>query len=247
MLLGMTPELQSFHQHWLNDADGLPSCQPHFYNLSHLHETVFVMYKPAENRLPPPVPARSNVSGYVEACRRALLDWFGDGADLWNAVAKALPEKAVGTRLTGFRDLIEHAYFTDLIKCETNEKKELKRHKDHSEPCICYEFEHLLNRATLFITVGNEAWTAVRDKLLHPLSFVPWDGYKHLNLELAKSQKPGVTDVHGVLYGNASRGKFVIPVQHTSRQNNPLRNSYVEYLKEGLGAFSEVKTSDDGA
>ena len=245
MLLGMTPELLNFHRRWLKDGGGIPAaCRPHFYNLGHRHQTVFVMHTPLENRLIP--PERSNVSAYVEACRKVLLGWFGEEADLWNRVAQALPENAVGTRLTGFCDLIEHAYFTDVVKCEST-KKDRKAHVNHTEPCVCDEFKQLLNRATLFIAVGSEAWAAVRDKHVRPLSLVPWPGYQHLNLELAKSPRPNLTDVHGVLFRNAATGQFVIPVAYPGGQSSPLRNSYIEYLKDGLAAFSEVKTSDDGA
>jgi hypothetical protein len=35
-------------------------------------------------------------------------------------------------------------------------------------------------------------------------------------------------------------GRFVIPVAHASHNNNPLRNSCVEYLKEGLAYADRV-------
>jgi hypothetical protein len=241
----MTSELENFQRRWLGEGGGIPTaCRPHFYNLSHRHQTVFVMHTPLENRLIP--PERSDVSAYVEACRKVLLGWFGEEADLWNRVAQALPQHAVGTRLTGFCDLIEHAYFTDVIKCEST-RKDRTAHVKHTEPCVCDEFKQLLSRATLFIAVGSEAWAAVRDRHLRPLSFVPWPGYQHLSLKLAQSPKPNLTDVHGVLFRNHSTGQFVIPVAFPGGQSSSLRNSYIEYLKDGLAAFSEVKTSDDGA
>jgi hypothetical protein len=231
----MTPELERFYQHWLNG--GIPSaCRPHFYNLSHLHQTVFLMHTPLKERLIP--PPRSDVSQYVEACRNVLLGWFEETEGLWNMVARALPQNAVGTKLTHFRDLIEHAYFTDAMKCEST-KEDRKHHKAHTDRCVYDEFERLLSHSTLFVAVGGEAWDTIR-KLVGPLSFVPWNNYQHLSTELATSHRPNLTDVHGVLFKNASTGKFVIPVAFPGGQTNPLRNSYVEYLKDGLAAFSHA-------
>jgi hypothetical protein len=62
----------------------------------------------------------------------------------------------VGTELTHFSDLIEHAHFTDLIKCESS-KEDRKHHRAHTYRCVCDEFEQLLKHSTLFIAVGKEA------------------------------------------------------------------------------------------
>jgi hypothetical protein len=229
----MTHELEAFYRRWL---DRTPStCRPHFYNLSHQHKTVFLMHTPLEGRLSP--PPRSDAVRYAEACRGVLLGWFKETEDLWSSLARALPQNAVGAKLADVRDLVEHVYFTDSIKCETK-KEDSKQHKDHASPCICDEL-NLLENSTLFIAVGRQAWKTIRD-LAGPFSAVPGD-YQHLKSALT-SDRSNLTDVHGVLFKNASTGKFLIPAAFPGGHTNSLRDSYLEYLRDGLAVFSRASS-----
>jgi hypothetical protein len=55
----LTPKLEDFYRHWL--ATVPCDCCPHLYNLSHQHQTVFLMETPLGNYLTSP-PLRSPVS-----------------------------------------------------------------------------------------------------------------------------------------------------------------------------------------
>jgi hypothetical protein len=96
-----------------------------------------------------------------------------------------------------------------------------------------------LNRAVLFITLGGPAWDTIRD-VLSLLSPVAWD-YQHLRSKEPRAES-NLMDVHGVLFESrassvTSAGRFVIPLTFPGGRTNALRNSYLEYLKEGLAAL----------
>lgn len=143
----------------------------------------------------------------------------------------------MGAKLTNLEDLIGNVYFTDCVKCESKDE-DFRHHRDHTNRCVRDEFA-LLKRAILFITVGGEAWDTIRD-LVGPLSPVTWT-YQHLRSKEPRAES-NLVDVHGVLFeSSAARGKFVIPLTFPGGRTNALRNSYVEYLGEGLAAL-EGKT-----
>lgn len=232
----LTTELESLYRSWLTE---IPSaCRPHFYNLSHQHQIVFLMKTPLE-RLGQPLLARSPVLPYIQACRSHLLEWLKKTGDVWTQIACALPPSLAEARLTSVDDLIGNVYFTDCVKCETKDEKEFKYHRKHAARCICDEFA-LLKRAVLFITLGGPAWDTIRG-LLGPLSPVAWD-YQHLRSKEPKAES-NLMDVHGVLFESRAhaatgRGRFVIPLTFPGGRTNALRNSYLEYLKEGLAALN---------
>ncbi|HTW66213.1 MAG TPA: hypothetical protein VME17_16430 [Bryobacteraceae bacterium] len=235
----LTTQLERLYQSWL--ATRIPrECRPHLYNLSHQHQIVFLMEIPLE-RLEEQPPERSQVGPYVEACRSHLLGWLQREGDVWTQIASALPPALAGTTLTNVGDLIANVYFTDCVKCEPKKKpngrpdsKDIKNHRDnHCAHCLREEFD-LLRNAVLFITLGSLAWKTLRNR---PdggcLSPVPWP-YQHLR-DGEPRAKSDVTDVHGCLF--ECKGQFVIPLMFPGGHTNALRNSYLEYLKEGLAAL----------
>jgi hypothetical protein len=120
----LTPELERFYRRWLEGPKAIPStCRPHFYNLNHKHQTVFIMETPLplDKYCPTkPIPPRSCVLPYVEACREALVCWFKSRKEIWERIARVLPQSVVGITLEKVDQLIDHVYFTDCMKCESN-------------------------------------------------------------------------------------------------------------------------------
>lgn len=229
----MTPETANFCATWLGQIP--TTCRPHFYNLSHKHRVVFLMRTPLVRAL----PDREPLLPYVEACRRILLDWFLRTRDVWDEIARSLPPNIVGATLTKCEDLMQHVHFTDCIKCESTEK-DIRQHRGHCASCLQSEFA-LLKSSKLFISVGGEAWGTARN-LVGPLSPVLWQ-YQHLKRGLPTADSD-VMEGHGVLFENPATNKFVIPVTFPGGRVNALRDSYLEYLKEGLAALDQRSSSN---
>lgn len=221
----LSPELGRLYEHWLAELPA--NCRPHFYNLSHRHRVVFVLQTPLKRQL----PERNPVAHYIHACRKILLEWMSGKGDVWSQIASSLPASIAGTTVRSLEDLLAITYFTDCIKCESTDK-DIQEHRKHTSQCLRDELS-LLEEAVLFITVGGEAWDTIRD-LVGPLSPVQYS-YQHLRHPLPTN----LTNVHGVLFENASTGQFVIPLTFPGGQTNALRNSYVEYLREGLAALAD--------
>jgi hypothetical protein len=234
----LTSELESLYETWLDETKIPLRCHPHLYNLSHHHQIVFLMHVPLE-RLGPQPPERRPVLPYIDACRDHLRTWLMENGDIWGQIARALPPSLAGATLANVQDLIENVYFTDCVKCEPKktasgqiDQKDLKDHETHTAGCIRDEFA-LLQRAVLFITIGREAWHAIRDDLMPDLEPLPRVEWQHMRAEEPRT-KSNVTDVHGVLFKSKNSNKFVIPLCFSRGQ---LRNSYLEYFREGLAAL----------
>jgi len=73
-------------------------------------------------------------------------------------------------------------------------------------------------------------------KLVGQLSPVDSRHYQHLRAGEPRADSE-VTDVHGVLFKR--KGKLVIPLSFPSGHTNALRNSYLEYFKDGLAVLKE--------
>lgn len=234
--MGLTPELEEqleeLYTRWLNTT--IPhECRPHFYNLSHRHQIVVLMEKPLKLDQP---PVRSPVLPYIQACRSRLLDWLKETEDVWTQIAFALPPSLAEAKLTNVDELIGNVYFTDCVKCETKDNDDVKYHEPHTALCLSEEFA-LLKHAALFITLGNEPWKTIRG-LVPRLSPVSWD-YQHLRR--SPRTNSGIMDVHGVLFERPAstalgRGTFVIPLTFPGSRPT-LRNSFLEYAKDGLAAL----------
>jgi hypothetical protein len=133
-------------------------------------------------------------------------------------------------------DLIGNVYFTDCVTCETKDNDDVKHHEPHTAQCLPEELA-LLKQAALFITLGTKSWKTIRG-LVPRLSPVPWD-YQHLRKPPRANS--GIMDVHGVLFeypasAGLGRGPFVIPLTFPGSRP-PLRNSFLEYAKDGLAAL----------
>lgn len=231
----LTPELETFYRRWL--AETPPTCLPHFYNLTHQHQIVFLMKTPLERLIQP--PGRSPVLPYVDACRKILIGWLTRTGDVWTQMARVLSQAVGGAKLTNIEELVENVYFTDCVKCESNDK-DFKYHRDHAATAAYLREElALLKNAVLIISSGGPAWDKVRE-LMNGLSPIDWR-YRHLRANEPRTGS-NLMDVHGVLFEDRTRGRFVIPLTFPGGRPNALRNSYIEYLEEGLAAFAEMRT-----
>lgn len=232
--VGLTPELEDLYTRWLETVPS--ACRPHFYNLSHQHQIVVLMEKPLTLEQP---PARSPVLPYIQACRTRLRKWLKDTEDVWAQIACTLPPSLAEVKLTNADDLIGNVYFTDCVKCETkanDPRDDVRYHEPHAARCLSDEFA-LMTNAALFITLGDRAWKRIHG-LVPPLSPVGRD-YQHLRKP--PQADSGIMDVHGVLFEHpastaSGRGMFVIPLTFPGGRPT-LRDSYLEYAKEGLAAL----------
>jgi hypothetical protein len=223
--------MEELYTRWLKTIPH--ECTPHFYNLNHQHQIVFLMEKPLKLDHP---PVRSPVLPYIQACRSRLLDWLKETEDVWTQIACALPSSLAQAKPTSVDELAANVYFTDCVKCETKDNSEVKHHEPHTAQCLPDEFA-LLKHAALFITLGNQSWRTIR-RLLPPLSPVAWN-YQHLRKPPRANS--GIMDVHGVLFEHpaiaaSGKGAFVIPLTFPGSRPT-LRNSFIEYAKDGLAAL----------
>jgi len=233
--MGLTPKLEEFYTRWLNAIP--PECSPHFYNLSHQHKTVFLMQRPLERDIP---KSRTDVLAYVQGCRKALAKWLA-GNEYYSEIATLL-SPAIGRELNHSNDLIENIYFTDALKCH-GDAGTAHSHSGHNDSFLREEFDLVLKEATLFISIGAPAWEKISRLMGPSFKAVPVDwSYQHLTGRPDASMS--LSAMHGVLFEHSATGQFVIPLTFPPGGNSrPLRNSYLEYLKDGLAALAAIKQS----
>jgi hypothetical protein len=224
----LTPELEDLYTRWLKTIP--PACSPHFYNLSHQHKTVFLMQRPLERDIP---KSRTDVLAYVQGCRKEFAKWLA-GNEYYSEMATVL-SPAIGRELKHSEDLIENIYFTDALKCHGNAGTP-HSHAGHNDSFLREEFDFVLKEATLFISIGAPAWEKI-SRLMGP-SFKPVN-WRYQHLAGRPDTSMTLSGIHGVLFEHSATGKFVIPLTFPPGGNShPLRNSYLEYLKDGLAALA---------
>jgi uracil-DNA glycosylase len=127
---------------------------------------------------------------------------------------------------------LDDFYFTDLIKCRVETKK-LDKEKDCYDRCFdsFLEFEMEYVKPKLIFAFSTRTWQTLKNRIT--MSIVNKENND--NLTLAK--------VHGYLFKAIDKDCFIIPLFHMSQRsfNNLLRDSYFDYLKEGLKKFTELK------
>ena len=125
---------------------------------------------------------------------------------------------------------LDDFYFTDVLKCriKTNEVKE-----DNLNRCFdnFLSFEINYVKPEIIFSFSTRTWQTLRNKIeMNSITDRKLD-----NMTLAR--------VHGYLFKIKDKDCFIIPLVHMSQQifNNLLRDSYFEYLNEGLKTFVDIK------
>jgi hypothetical protein len=113
------------------------------------------------------------------------------------------------------------------LKCDGKDEKRL--HLQHNSSFLREEFT-LLKDAKVFVCIGPDAW----NQISHLMCLTPVDEWSYQHLNKKPNSNNNVTEVHGVLFEDLAKRQFVIPVTFGG---NALRNSYREYIRDGLEAL----------
>ena len=118
-------------------------------------------------------------------------------------------------------------YVTDLVKCRADTNwLGTNRKRGEIDPSVCFN---------KFL---KEEITKVKPKLIFLFSSRAWDVFKKIyNLSTEK-----LKNAHGNLF-KIKDGAYIIPLAHFSQRqfNNYLRDSYFDYLEEGIKAYTSKK------
>ena len=116
--------------------------------------------------------------------------------------------------------------FMDLVKCraDTAEIRDL-----HIDTCT----ENYLQK---------EIEVYGKNKLIFAFSSRTWEHISYKFIRGLKPEERKVSNVHGLLFRSDTLPAHFIPLAHFSQRqyNNYLRNSYFEYLDEGLKKYSAL-------
>lgn len=154
-----------------------------------------------------------------------------------------------------FRDLFFKIFFvTDLVKCRAKtewvESKLENEKLGKIKKTKCLEDKEKVSAEKCFdLYLCNEI-KKVRPNLIFCFSTRTWEIFcKKFNLKpygkeanKAYEVNPKITNVHGYLFEIKKPQTFVIPLAHFSKINNSLRNSYFDYLENGLKILLKQRT-----
>jgi uracil-DNA glycosylase len=123
--------------------------------------------------------------------------------------------------------IFNEIYFTDAIKCRVKTEELRSEHFDNCSEFLLKELK-AANQFNLIFAFGSRTW----DWFLK---------YAPQLINDVKIEKKKITNVHGYLFKIHidDRDYFIIPLLHMSSRivNNLLRNSYFDYLEDGLRKY----------
>ena len=132
-------------------------------------------------------------------------------------------------------DLYNDVYFFDVVKCKKNTENVSKCNLTNCPNKFLYKEFNLFNKLEFIFVFGARTWDVFKKKF-PKTELVDKD---------LKIKSKTVTQIHGYLYKSDIGGRelYVIPLVHMSPRifNNLLRNSYFDYLEEGLAKYVEEK------
>lgn len=174
---------------------------------------------------------------WVQANARSLLEWFnGRNPDQPKKFGKGFQD-VVGEVFRDLKalkpdDFWSQFYVTDFVKGRKRTKELTDADFEVWAPVLREEIRRLRN-LRLILIFGTRTWDAFRLLIDQQVSLVGGSSYV--------PPSRSVTDVHGLLFKMSEGNKFVIPLVHMSHQpfQNALRNTYFDFLKEGLVAFQQ--------
>ena len=128
--------------------------------------------------------------------------------------------------------LLKDFLFTDVVKCRATTSET----KEYVDTCFNNYLVHelkLFGENKLIFVFGTRAWTTIykHDEFVDKTKS---DNHKQMHL---------VSQAHGFLFPSKIPNTFFIPLSHFSQTqfNKFLRNSYFDYLEQGLKQYSEQK------
>ena len=126
-------------------------------------------------------------------------------------------------------------YFFDAVKCRSATKDIKAEHFNNCSRFVERELE-LLSNIEIIFSFSSRTWEHFKEK------FNPKLVKKDFHLNNTK-----VSSAHGHLFSILYKNRiiYVIPLVHMSEKifNNLLRNSYFDYLEEGLDELASIKVN----
>jgi hypothetical protein len=124
---------------------------------------------------------------------------------------------------------------TDLVKCRANTEKVSDRQiKTCAEYYLCKELKNYASGKLIF-TFSSRTWKF----LYHSEEIQP----KLVNDNHNDSEQDKISNIHGMLFRSEKLNAHLIPLAHFSKRqfNYYLRNSYFNYLEDGLKKYTDGK------
>ena len=174
-----------------------------------------------------------NLKDWFSANQGFFINFF-DEFSKYCAKDKYYSETSNGKVEFQIETIFKNLHIFDLVKCKTETSNITKK---ALEECSFYLEDEInfLEKLELIFVVGSRAWSCF---------------YKRFNCKILEenmylNELVPVSKIHGKLLV-CSWGKrtfYAIPLQHMAKQiyNNTLRNSYFDYLREGLGQFQRER------
>lgn len=131
----------------------------------------------------------------------------------------------------GEGDFFRDFYATDLVKYRVKTGKIKPKKGENAESAFDNHLkeEILALRPKLVFVFGSRSWRIIKRKM-KPVSVE----------EEIEENEDAVTKIHGHLFESKEiLETYLIPLAHFSQRNHFLRNSYFEYLKEGVSKFKD--------
>jgi uracil-DNA glycosylase len=201
------------------------------YFANEIPKIAFVMQNPgAEGKQEKEEIKDKASSERVYVWRKYLMKWISGNSNFFDpffqrlSTHKLINYKDLETFLTN--QIFNEIYFTDAIKCRVR-TGELR--SEHFENCSGFLLQELkaADQLNLIFAFGARVWDFFLNKYSPQLM--------NDNVDIANKK---ITHVHGYLFkmNIDNRDYCIIPLLHMSPRivNNLLRNSYFDYLEDGL-------------
>ena len=148
-------------------------------------------------------------------------------------------EKALGQK-----NILNESYFTEAVKC-ADKKEGSKTYRANKARKMCrsiLEKEIDIIKPSLIICFGRNAFDSLKD--IFGIENI--EKYGEIRKKGNLNIKSGITKLHGYLFKtkirNSNQSCFIMPLAHYTGQgrNSTLRDSYTDYLKEGITEYQKA-------
>jgi len=180
--------------------------------------------------------SKANKNNFVAHMQTHLIDWLKVNRRFAEGFFKALSENKL-IHYGNLEEYLEKQFLsdflvTDLVKCRA-ETKTLK--EEHIKTCAKFYLSKEIQsygRGKLIFAISSRTWEFLRTKFNAKQVRPRFVGEAH-------DDDQTVAKAHGKLFRSEALNSYFIPLAHFSQRqfNNYLRDSYFEYLKDGLKEY----------
>ncbi|MBI4316448.1 MAG: hypothetical protein HY679_10960 [Chloroflexi bacterium] len=179
----------------------------------------------------------ANKNSFVGLMQKYLIQWLTDNRRFAEGFFKALSENKL-IHYGNLEEYLEKQFLsdflvTDLVKCRAETEKLKKEHiKTCAELYLSRELQNY-GRGKLIFAISSRTWEFLGTEFNAKQVRLRFVGEAHDD-----DQK--VAKAHGKLFRSEALNSYFIPLAHFSQRqfNNYLRDSYFEYLKDGLKEYA---------